>query len=51
MEEIMNVENTALANPFNNESNFKMLMKMAEAFASTEIILYLRKPPPSSSAF
>ena len=34
MEEIMNVENTALANPFNNESNFKMLMKMAEAFAS-----------------
>ena len=29
MEEIMNVENTALANPFNNESNFKMLMKMA----------------------
>lgn len=46
MEEIINVENTALSNPFSSESNFNMLMKMAEAFASTEIIPqnYQNKP-------
>lgn len=46
MEEIINVENTVLSNPFGNETNFNMLMKMAEALASTEIIPqnYQKKP-------
>lgn len=38
MEEIMNVENTALSNPFESENGFSAIMKVAEAFSKTSIV-------------
>lgn len=46
MEEIMNVENTALSNPFESEATFGNLMEIAKAFSKTSIIpqAYQGKP-------
>lgn len=46
MDEIINVENTALANPFETENGFQAIMKVAEAFSKTAIIpqAYQGKP-------
>lgn len=46
MEEIINVENTALANPFETENGFQAIMKVAETFSKTAIIpqAYQGKP-------
>lgn len=44
--EIINVENTALVNPFETENGFQAIMKVAEAFSKTAIIpqAYQGKP-------
>lgn len=44
--EIINVENTALANPFETENGFQAIMKVAEAFSKTAIVpqAYQGKP-------
>lgn len=46
MEDITNIENTALANPFETESGFQAIMKVAEAFSKTAIVpqAYQGKP-------